>query len=65
MMEKYVGEQDSDELEECLLNPTTRNVAQITVANEKEAYKMLDILMGSSVAPRKEYILNNAEDAVV
>lgn len=62
---KGLGEQDSDELEECLLNPTTRNVAQITVANEKEAYKMLDILMGSSVAPRKEYILNNAEDAVV
>ncbi len=62
---KGLGEQDPDELEECLLNPDTRNVAQITVANEKEAYKMLDILMGSSVAPRKEYILNNAEDAVV
>ena len=62
---KGLGEQDPDELEECLLNPDTRNVAQITVANEKEAYKMLDILMGSSVTPRKEYILNNAEDAVV
>jgi DNA gyrase subunit B len=62
---KGLGEQDPDELEECLLNPSTRNVAQITVADEKEAYKMLDILMGSSVAPRKEYILNNAEDAVV
>ena len=33
---KGLGEQDADELEECLLNPKTRNVAQITVSDIKK-----------------------------
>ena len=61
----YVGEQDAEELEECLLNPETRNVAQIIVSDEKEAFKLLDILMGTNVTPRKEYVLKYAEDARV
>ena len=64
-LEKYVGEQDAEELEECLINPATRNVAQIIVSDEKEAYKLLDILMGTNVMPRKEYVLKYAEDAKI
>lgn len=62
-MELYVGEQDASELEECLLNPDTRNVAQIIVSDEKEARMLLEILMGTNVAPRRDYILKYAEDA--
>ena len=62
---KGLGEQDASELEECLLNPETRNVAQIIVSDEEKAYKLLDVLMGTNVTPRKEYVLKYAEDARV
>ena len=62
---KGLGEQDADELEECLLNPKTRNVEQIVVEDKAEASKLLEILMGPSVPPRKEYVLKYAEDARV
>lgn len=61
--ELYVGEQDAQELEECLLNPNTRNVIQIIVEDVNKADKLFDILMGTSVPPRREYILNYSEDA--
>ena len=64
-LDKYVGEQDADELEECLLNPKTRNVEQIVVEDKAEAYKLLEILMGEAVAPRRDYVLKHAEEAQV
>lgn len=64
-LDKYVGEQDASELEECLLNPETRNVAQIIVSDKEKAYRLLDILMGTNVTPRKDYVLKYAEDARV
>ena len=60
---KGLGEQDPNELEECLLNPKTRNVAQIVVNDVGQAHKLLDILMGPSVTLRKDYVLKYAEDA--
>lgn len=60
---KGLGEQDSDELAECLLNPGTRNVAQITVSDIQATDKLFDILMGPSVPPRREYMIKHAEEA--
>ena len=60
---KGLGEQDAQELEECLLNPDTRNVVQIIVEDVNKTDKLFDILMGTSVPPRREYILNYSEDA--
>ena len=60
---KGLGEQDADELEECLLNPETRNIAQITVNDCAEAARIFEILMGPSVPPRREYILKYSEEA--
>ena len=54
-----------EELEEGLLNPETRNVQQVTVENPTEAYKLLEILMGEAVAPRRDYVLKHAEEAQV
>lgn len=54
---------DPDELAQCLLNPETRYVEQITVADVKRADTLLEILMGTSVPPRKEYILQHSEEA--
>ena len=60
---KGLGEQDADELEECLLNPETRNIAQITVNDCAETARIFEILMGPSVPPRREYILKYSEEA--
>ena len=62
---KGLGEQDAEELEECLLNPDTRNIKQIYVEDKNKAYNLLEILMGTSVPPRRDYILKYAEDARV
>lgn len=60
---KGLGEQDPDELAECLLNPATRNVAQIVVSDVTAADKLFDILMGTNVPPRRDYMLKHAEEA--
>lgn len=54
---KGLGEQDADELEECLLNPATRNVMQITVNDIKESERLLNIFMGNDASLRRDYIL--------
>ena len=60
---KGLGEQDSDELSEALLNPETRNVAQIIVEDKDKAAKLIDILLGTSVPPRREFLLAHEEEA--
>lgn len=62
---KGLGESDSDELSYCLLEPETRNVAQITVNDIKKANELFDILMGPSVPPRREYMLIHGDEARV
>lgn len=62
-MELYVGEQDAEELAEALLNPDTRNIAQLTVEDVAEAEKLIDMLMGTSVPPRRTYLLEHEEEA--
>ena len=63
MKELYVGEQDRDELSECLLDPTTRNVVQITVEDIKKTNTLFETFMGPSVGPRRDYILKFSEEA--
>ena len=60
---KGLGEQNSEELNECLLDKQTRNVVQITVEDVKKTDDLFDIFMGTSVPPRREYILKYSEEA--
>lgn len=62
---KGLGEQDAEELSECLLDEKTRNVVQITVENIKNADSLFEIFMGTSVPPRREYILKYSEEAEI
>lgn len=62
---KGLGEQDAEELSECLLDEKTRNVVQITVENIKNADNLFEIFMGTSVPPRREYILKYSEEAEI
>ena len=60
---KGLGEQDSDELNEALLDPATRNIAKITVENQQTAAVLIETLLGPSVPPRRAYLLQHAEEA--
>jgi DNA gyrase/topoisomerase IV subunit B len=60
---KGLGEQDAEELEECLLNPKTRNIVQITVSDVRKTEILFETLMGTAVPPRREYILKYSEEA--
>lgn len=60
---KGLGESDSEELEEILLNPETRNVKQVVISDVKAAAKHLEMLMGVAVAGRREFLLANGDKA--
>ena len=60
---KGLGEQDPEELGQCLLEPKTRNVQQIIVSDYNETSKLFDIFMGTAVPPRRAYILEHSEEA--
>ena len=60
---KGLGEQDPQELAECLLNHKTRNVAQITVEDIEKANNLFEVFMGPNASLRKDWILQHAEAA--
>lgn len=60
---KGLGEQDADELAEALLNPETRNIAQLVIKDKKETENLIEMLLGPSVPPRREYLLKHSEEA--
>lgn len=60
---KGLGEMDVDETEECLVDPENRIIKQVTVSDIELANKLFDDLMGTSVANRKAYVLEHAQEA--
>lgn len=60
---KGLGEQDPDELAQALLNPETRNIAQLTISDKAETANLIEMLLGSSVPPRRAYLLAHSEEA--
>ena len=62
---KGLGEMNPEELWETTLNPDNRTMLKVqyskgTKDKSKEDQKMIKILMGDEVAPRKDFITNNA-----
>ena len=58
---KGLGEQNSEELEPAILNPTTRNVVQMVAPSKEEVEKMFELLLGVAVPPRRKWLLEHSE----
>ncbi|MGH4141138.1 DNA gyrase/topoisomerase IV subunit B [Clostridium sp.] len=58
---KGLGEMNPDQLWETTLNPTSRTLQQVTIEDAAKAEKMVSLLMGDVVAPRKNYMYKYAE----
>ncbi|MFC6883971.1 MULTISPECIES: DNA gyrase/topoisomerase IV subunit B [Actinomadura] len=59
---KGLGEMDADQLAETTLDPRHRMLRRIRVEDAEEAAKVFDLLMGSEVAPRREFITAGASE---
>ena len=64
---KGLGEMNPEELWKTTLNPETRTLLQVQYTNSlkeksKKDQDIIKVLMGNDVAPRKEFIINNALD---
>ncbi len=57
---KGLGEMNAEQLWDTTLNPGNRALLQVTIDEAEKADAMLSVLMGSVVAPRREFIQNNA-----
>ncbi len=60
---KGLGEMDADQLWETTLNPETRILKQIEIEDARMASEITELLMGTDVLPRRDFIYEHATDA--
>jgi DNA gyrase subunit B len=57
---KGLGEMDASQLRETTMDPASRTLRRITVGETEGALEVFDLLMGTDVAPRKEFLVDSA-----
>ena len=57
---KGLGEMDASQLRETTMDPAHRTLRRITMTDAAAAEEVFDLLMGSDVAPRKDFIVDGA-----
>ena len=62
---KGLGEMDPEQLWETTLNPENRNLKLVEIEDASQASKITELLMGTEVPPRKEFIYTHAHDAML
>ncbi|WP_232820053.1 DNA gyrase/topoisomerase IV subunit B [Nocardioides allogilvus] len=62
---KGLGEMDADQLSETTMDPRHRTLRRLTVDDAEVAAQVFELLMGSDVAPRKEFIVQGAYEVDV
>ena len=60
---KGLGEMDPEQLWETTLNPETRLMKRVRIEDARTASRVTDVLMGTNVSLRKDFIYENAESA--
>lgn len=58
---KGLGEMDADQLAETTMQPSNRMLRRITAQDAAVAEEVFELLMGSDVAPRKDFIIDSAD----
>jgi DNA gyrase subunit B len=58
---KGLGEMDADQLAETTMDPAVRTLRRINLEDAEEAERIFELLMGSEVAPRKDFIVANSD----
>ena len=58
---KGLGEMDPPQLWETTMNPANRQLMQVTLEDVAEAERLVTLLMGDKVEPRREYISRHAD----
>lgn len=60
---KGLGEMDAEQLWETTLDPATRMMKLVEIEDARMASEVTEMLMGTEVPPRKEFIYHHAQDA--
>ena len=60
---KGLGEMDPQQLWDTTLNPETRRMRRVEIEDARLASEVTEILMGTNVPPRREFIYEHATDA--
>ena len=62
---KGLGEMDAEQLWETTLNPETRVLKLVEIEDGRMASDVTEMLMGTDVAPRRAFIYEHAQDALL
>ena len=57
---KGLGEMDADQLAETTMDPRHRTLRRVRIQEAESAERVFNLLMGSDVAPRKDFIVAGA-----
>ncbi|WHS27762.1 DNA gyrase/topoisomerase IV subunit B [Auritidibacter ignavus] len=59
---KGLGEMDADQLSETTMDPRYRTLRRVNISEFEAAEEIFELLMGSHVAPRKDFIISGAQE---